>query len=114
MKPRSFADQVSAGLSADPLSDVEAVAPDLKRELRRAGADDDAAELLIETGRATLDRHGGAEVIAARGWLPAGAALREAIDFAELQVSAERKSTEDAAADEQVGLIAPYRPHRGR
>jgi hypothetical protein len=114
VKSRSFVEQVSDGLSAEPFSEVEVVVPDLKRELRRAGADDNAAELLIGTGRARFDRNGGAEVIAARGWLPAGAALREAVDFAKLQVSAERNSSEDAAADEQVGLIAPYRPWRGR
>lgn len=107
--PRSFAEQVSDGLSAEPHVDKPIIEADLKRELRRAGAGDDAIELLIATGRAKLDNRGGAEVIAARGWLPAGAAMREAIDFAKLQVSAERQSGEDGADDDEVAQIASYR-----
>jgi hypothetical protein len=114
VKPRSFVEQVSTGLSAEPIADISVIEPDLRRELRRAGAADDAIDLLIATGRAKLDRAGAAEVIGARGWLPAGVALREAIDFAQHQVSAERASDDRGAMDDEIAQFASHRPHWGR
>lgn len=112
MRPRTFVEQVAEGLSDESIVDISAIEPDLKRELRRAGAGDEAIDMLITTGRAKLDRHGHAEVLGERAWVPAGAALHEAIDFATRQTIAESQATLDTASDAEVAQIAPYRLHR--